>query len=261
MFPTDSLSGKEILRKRERFARRAYQLDPQDPDALRAMMQVYSGKWQWTKFDEIASEAIRLHPNNAEVIAFASLKYVLRDQPEKYLMEAERAVKNDPLNYLYHAMVGEAHMRKGDLLKAEASMKTALSLGRDVPGMWGAMADISVAKRDFIAAEAYLDSASEEIFYFKLLRYYMNLKAGRAAEANSMLNSIKATEAENNPAVVGICYAYQGSYDSAFHYLYAARRDSSEAVTFLLFDYWLPANFKKDNRFSELMKSVGLKDR
>ena len=259
MSPTDSLSGKEILRKRAQFARKAIALEPQDPDAMRAMIQLYLGKWEWKKFEVMAREAIQAHPNNAEVISFASIVDGYRGNYQPVKLALEKAIRIDPLNYLWHVCLGDIYMLLGDLGRAEASMKTGLSLGRDVPGVMAMMASHAVKKKEYNTALAYLDSAeSNGDPWFPLQKFYPLYAMGKTKKANQLLDSIRNTFGRFIPTEIATCYAFKKSYDSAFMYFELAKKDSSEALAYLIEDPRIPAEFRKDIRYKELVRFVGL---
>ena len=140
-------------------------------------------------------------------------------------------------------------------------MRTGLSLGRDVPGMMSGMAYIAFEKKDYTTALAYLDSIdAKESPWVHSERFFPLYAMGKTKEANHLLDSLRNTVGKHIPAVIGTCFAFKKSYDSAFMYFELARKDSSAGLAFINLDRRIPANFRKDSRYKELVKFVGLEN-
>ena len=199
------------------------------------------------------------HPNNAEVVTFASIVDEYQGNHQAAKLAGEKAIRIDPLNYLWHSWLGSIYMVLGDLGRAEASMRTGLSLGRDVPGMMVGMASIALEKKDYSTALAYLDSAeSNGDPWFPLQKFYPLYAMGKTKKANQLLDSIRNTFGRFIPTEIATCYAFKKSYDSAFMYFELAKKDSSENLAYLFQDPRIPAEFRKDVRYKELVRFVGL---
>lgn len=255
--PGDSLNDIQLEDKIKQYAEKAYSLNPKDPEAIRAMSQMYFVQYEFEKCANIIQEGLRIEPNNYDLILFSTSDYEIRGQYVEMIEANLRLVDIDPLNYISHASLCDAYMKIGDLTNAENAAKTALQLGKDVPGVYYMMSRINLLKGNYDLALKYLDDV-DTVSWAKPEKFFSLYKSGKVDEAKALLHAAIMDVGENDPYYLGQCYAYMKDFDNAFIWFNRSLDKRSTALAFITSDYLVPKEFSKDPRYMKILKGLKL---
>lgn len=96
--------------------------------------------------------ALQKRPGAIEPLAAIVGLEVSRGKSDRALDVVNAAIKENPRNFLIHALKGRLLAQQGKLDAAEASLRDAVSNGREIPGMYVELADFQARKGDWRAA-------------------------------------------------------------------------------------------------------------
>jgi TolB-like protein/cytochrome c-type biogenesis protein CcmH/NrfG len=257
MSASDSLNDLQIAEKRKQFAEKAYPLNPNDPEAIRAMSQMYFGQYEFEKCANIIQQGLRIEPNNYDLILFSTASYITRGQLEKLIAASRRLVDIDPLNYLSHTSLSMAYLLTGDLTNSENAMKTAVQLGPDVPGVFGGRSMVALLKGDYELALQYLNDV-DTVASIKAQKFFPLYQSGKVAEAKKLFEWVKTNFGDYDPYLLGQCYAYMKDFDNAFHWFDRCLDQQNRSLPFITVDPLIPKELRQDPRYIEILKELKL---
>jgi adenylate cyclase len=262
MYPSDSLTSSEILQKRKRFAEKAYSLNPNEPEAIRAMIQVHQGEGDYDRMREMAKRGLDLEPNNVDILLFATNPLYYDHRFGEAISMIKRAIEIDPLNYLHHAVLSGLYLMEGRLDEALESMKTGFELGKDVPGMYYGMAVMSLIDGDIQKSIEYFDNIDfVENPWAKIFSFIPKYIGGRGVEARAILDWAVAEQSDYFPMEIATCFAFMNDFDNAFKYLERARNTQNEGLKYIREDYFFGADLRADPRYKNLLRKMNLPDK
>jgi TolB-like protein/DNA-binding winged helix-turn-helix (wHTH) protein len=95
----DTLSHDEACPKMEDFSRKAIELDDSISESHASLGGTrWLCDWDWDGAEREFKRALQLNPNSAQTHRFYSIFLVASGHPEQGVVEAERAVENDPMS-------------------------------------------------------------------------------------------------------------------------------------------------------------------
>lgn len=256
MPPTDSLPLTETRRRQKEFAMKAYQLNPNEPDAIRSMIQYYMKELNYRGMRELADLVVREGYNDPELLLFASVPFIAEGNVEEALRLQKRACEADPLNYLHQTYLADLYVMKGDLPKAESHAQTSIELSRDIPWSKSCMFLVYFAKKEYTKAiECQLDTSVTNHFpWMRIMAFFPLYALGRKTEAEQLLDTMR----HDFPSIIGTCHAVAERPDSAFYYYERAIDEKDLNMLFLKSDILVPKSVKEDIRFNGLLRRMGV---
>lgn len=258
--PNDSLSAAEILQKRKVYAQKAYSLNPNDPEAIRSMIQQYQG--DYNKMQEMANRGLALEPNNVDILIFASIPLVYEHRFDEAIELIKRAIDIDPLNYLPHSILSSLYLNEGRLEEYKEALQTSFELGKDVPGMVYAMSEMSLIDGDIQRSLEYLSKIDyAENPWAKILSFVPLYLDGREREAKEILKWAEAEQADYFPLEIAVCYFYKNDFDHTFQYLDKAIDLKNMDVRYIREDEYFGKDFRSDPRYKVLLSKLNLSDK
>jgi adenylate cyclase len=258
--PGDSTTVENLSGKQARYAKKAYSLDPRDPDALRSMIQMFLNQLDLPKAREVVDKVKLTGTEDPELLDFMAMVAVIESNHEDAIRLYRQASERDPLNYLHHAFLSNAYLNAGQVDQSELSMLTAIDLAKDIPWSRVYMFEILVAKKQYAKAINCIDDSVIRYYPKAMLNKYLPLHAlGKVSEANQLLDSCKGVFTSISLAVAA-CYAVDNQLDSAFHYLRKAKNEKDLGLLFVHSSPFTPANLKRDPRYDALMRELKIID-
>lgn len=247
--PADTITFAELIERQAKFARKAYTLNPREPDAVRAMIQMYLAALDFRGASKLVRESNASESTDPELLDFVAFVHKIEGNMDESIRLTRKSCEKDPLNYLHHAFLAEHYVSAGDLRNAELHVRTAMDLAKDIPWSKSYIFNVHFFKGDYAEALACLDTGAT------LQRFFPLYAIGRTKEAEQILESAKYSP-QTSSVQVATCYAFANKFDSAFHYIEKARKVNDVGLLFMRSDPYVPAPFKKDPRFVALMKDM-----
>jgi len=171
--------------------------------------------WDWKGALASARRALDLAPGSSEALAEAgALAMSLRrfDEAVDYL---KKAGEQDPLSARSYSQLGAVYRFMGQYLESEVAYRKSLELSPEHI--------VSHCMLSFLMtdqgreADALAEANQEPADWAQLLALsHLHYKAGRKAEADTALETLKATHAHDAPYQIAALHAARGEADSAF---------------------------------------------
>ena len=227
-----------------------------------AEAQAVVGMTRLAKYDFAAAEnqlkrAVELDPGNSRIREWLSFVYYWTDRPAEALVEANRAVQNDPLSPSAHAEVGRALCANGQVAQGLARLKRVDGLKPPLARAATYRALCHGRNGDWAAALAALPRETSG----GVLRGYALARVGRRREALVILGELMNLQKRTGDAAyfIAIVYAGLGDHDRASEWLDRSVGEASQnsQLELSLFDDGL----KADPRYNEFRRRIGLQKR
>jgi TolB-like protein/DNA-binding winged helix-turn-helix (wHTH) protein/cytochrome c-type biogenesis protein CcmH/NrfG len=203
--------------------------------------------------DESIQRAIDLDPGNPESLRAAATSAALFGRFDEALELARRAIELDPLNAGSRYRLGWVEYQMGSLDEAVADLKRALERSPDVPGH-GLLSEIYVLQGRAQDALAEIEQGRSN--FFRLQHYAIAYHAlGREKESDNALREL--IEKYNTTAAFQIAevYAFRKQSDEAFEWLDRAYARHDGGVIQTKVDPLLK-NLHGDPRYPALLKKL-----
>jgi TolB-like protein/tetratricopeptide (TPR) repeat protein len=188
------------------------------------------GSLEFAQANEEYERALALAPGNARVVGAYSRNAANLGHAAAAIAAARRAVSLDPLNFHVHRTAGIAYLLSRQYADASAAFRTAISLQPDWIRAFVLLGQAQYGLGDFEAARSSCEVArADDMGKSCLAEVYQKL--GRQADAEAMLQSVKASVGDAGALGFAGIYAQWGDIPQALHWLEVAlhQRDSELA--------------------------------
>jgi TolB-like protein/Tfp pilus assembly protein PilF len=261
-----TVSPAEPLRKARAAMDRAFELDPDLPEAHVARAYYYIlGEWEWDKVDEAFESALAMNPINPGMAYHWWGHYLTFAGRDREAVDAfSAALRLDPLSALHRACLGGAHVAAGDLELADRSLQQALEIAPELPVAYNWLGRLRERQgRLEEAVAAWEDGArfsGGSAFLSGALGYGYG-RIGEVEKAREVLAGLEAGggSAEGYVAELNLArvYAGLGESDRAFEQLEIAYSKREPWILSLRvgpgFD-----TIRDDPRFADLLRRIGI---
>jgi TolB-like protein/Flp pilus assembly protein TadD len=185
------------------------------------------GFWEFAQANEEFERALALAPGSARILGAYSRHAAELGHKAAAIAAARRAVALDPLNPAVHHTVGIAFYLARQYADAIDAFQRAISLQSDDVREYALLGQAQYELRDFQAARAQCEVARADIVGQGCLAVVYR-KLGREADADFMLQRLRASLGDDGAYDFAVIYAQWGDIPQALHWLEAAvrRRDS-----------------------------------
>jgi len=215
-----------------------------------------SNEWDWQGARVAINKALKLEPNNADVLpAAASLAGTFGRLSESVEL-FERNVELDPLRLGSLRALGIRYLNVGRFDDAFETFRRVQALNPDYPGIRGDLATTYLMSGDPKNALVEAEKGSTGEFHSYLLTV-IHSDLGNEAKAQSMINELLETSAHDFPFVMASVYAWRGEDDSAFEWLEIAYRQRKYRLVHFLGSLWF-RNLTTDPRYPVFVEKLGL---
>jgi eukaryotic-like serine/threonine-protein kinase len=252
---------KEAMPKAKAAALRALELDNNLSEAHTSLAIVKTFyEWDWSGAEREYQQAIELNQNYAPAHEWYGWHLALVGQPDKSILELERAQEIDPLSAEVSWSLGVSLFMARRYDKAITQLLKTLELDPNMPLAHFHLAASYEQQRKSNEAIAEFKKATDLSGGSTLASLGHAYAAfGKRDEALKILDQLKERSARGDlPAFeMAVLYAGLGDKDRTFEWLDKAYDDRSESMAWLkvepIFD-----SLRSDERFTKLMQRVGL---
>ena len=155
-----NMAAEESIRRAREAAERALELDPELPEAYASLGLVLSDEGRFEESAQAYGRAIELNPNfaNAHMWLGSVLAWV---DTEGATRERRIAAELEPLSPIAVQLYGEMLYRNGQVDEARREYLKILDFAPDYPLVYFELAEMALAKSDYVGAIQYLRKANE----------------------------------------------------------------------------------------------------
>lgn len=259
------MAGERAFLIAEKYALRAIEINNSRADSYIALGYVnLLFKWEFSSAESNFRKAITLEPDNSEGRQVLALYYRIIGRYDKMLIQAESAVKIDPLSLPALLESGRSHMILGNYEKALNAFNEALELD---PLFRSALEGKAMV---YLVQKKYDKSLRMIKKYAKLIdsKYrgatqlaFIYAMMGDKDLAGEYLDLMKEREKEepdrNLTLDFAMVYAALGDKDLAFEYLQKAV-DIKLGSILLIHSLPIADQLKDDPRYNQIVEEIGL---
>ena len=198
------------------------------------------GKWDWKRAEEAYNKAIALNPNHAATRAYYSHFLYIIGEPEKALLQIEKALELDPVNPLFKALYGmclnysrkysEAIDLLTNILKISSNDQIALSTLRSA---YHNNKEFDKAYQIFVRS---YEVVNDEEAVLALKKGYANGGYSNALNSLAELLIERSSNQYVTPWRIGTLFTRSGNNNMAINYLYAAYNDHDSNMPYINID-------------------------
>lgn len=254
------LNSEEAFLRATSCAKKAIKLDPTIDEAYTALSILYLyDVWDWTITKESFENALANNPSNEIAHAHYAWYHVLFNNMERAIYHAKQAAMIEPFSPAYASWLSLLYFHNNDYDNAEYWAKKALSLEENVPYGLVTLSWISLHKKQYQQAIEIIDKLPENDDYYKTLKAYVYVKAGKRDKAllywSNMQEELK--KGWVNTCYMGMTAACLGLTDSAFELLNDACDKKYYPITYIDF-YPNTEDMRNDPRYNKLLLKMNL---
>lgn len=213
-------------------------------------------EWDWRGASDAIQTALRLEPNNVEVLqpaaAIASTLGRLSESIDLY----ERCVELDPLRVGALKSLGDRYRNAGRFDDAFAAYSQVLTLNPSYPGIHSLLGNIHLLKGEPERALTELEK-DPDYLYFDIAAARIEFSLGNEARAQSYLTDLLDKRAAEWPYGMALIYAWRGEKDAAFDWLERAYQRRDFRLAYFL-GHLSFRNLIDDPRYPVFVKKIGL---
>jgi len=215
-----------------------------------------SSEWDWQGARVAINKALKLEPNNADVLpAAASLAGTFGRLSESVEL-FERNVELDPLAMGSLRALGIRYTNVGRFDDAFEAFRRVQALNPNYPGIRDDLGGTYLLSGDPKNALVEVEKSSTGQFHRYLLTS-IHSDLGNEAKARSMIDELLETSAHDFPLVMASVYAWRGENDSAFEWLEIAYQQRDYRLVHFLGSLWF-RNLTTDPRYPVFVEKLGL---
>ncbi len=215
-----------------------------------------TNEWDWQGARIAINKALKLEPNNAEVLpAAASLAGTFGRLSESIEL-FERTVELDPLGLGSLRALGIRYRNVGLFDDAFEAFRRVQALSPNYPGIHGDLGATYLMSGDPKNALIEVEKSSTGLYHRYLLTL-IHSDLGNEARAQTMINELLETSAHDVPFVMASVYAWRGEDDSAFEWLEIAYQQRAYRLVHFLGSLWF-RNLTTDPRYPVFVEKLGL---
>jgi tetratricopeptide (TPR) repeat protein len=152
--------------------------------------------------------------------------------------------------------LGHRYLRVGRIDDAFDAYDRVRAINPDYPGLSLALGNFYMMRGDLENALLEIEKTPDEFFYRHQKANYLYMM-GREAEAQTLINELLETSADEVPGAMALVYAMRGEGDSAFEWLdLAYEQHNARPASFLGGLSW--RKLTGDPRYSAFVEKIGL---
>ncbi len=222
--------------------------------ALAYQRRSYDSDWHGA---QIAIEkALRLEPNNAGVLGPAASIASTFGRISEAIELFEKAVSLDPLGLTSLMALGHRYLRVGRIDDAFDAYDRVRAINPDYPTLSLALGRVYMMRGDL--ENALLETKKDpDVFYYRHQKANFLYMMGKETEAQTLINELLETSADDVPGAMATVYAWRGEGDSAFEWLEKAyEQHDARPDSFLGNLFW--RKLTGDPRYSAFVEKLGL---
>jgi TolB-like protein/DNA-binding winged helix-turn-helix (wHTH) protein/Flp pilus assembly protein TadD len=219
--------------------------------------------WEWGASENMLKRALELDPDSADAHLFYAHLLSNTGRHAQALAEAKRARELDPLNLRVNALEGQFLIHAGRTDEALMRLQDTLEMDSNYFLTHLYFSSAYIEKGMYLEAISEARRAKEisggRSTYSEGFLGYALARAGKEAEARSLLDGLLKTWAEGNVSGYHIALIYKGlgQHDQALAWLERAYAQRSPAMVFLKVEpKW--NDLRSDSRFQDLLRRVRL---
>ena len=222
--------------------------------ALAYQRRVYDSDWHGARI--AIEKALRLEPNNAGVISVAASVASTSGRLSEAIELFEKAVSLDPLALLSRMSLGRRYLRVGRVDDAFDAFDRVRTINPDYPGLNLVIGRVYMMRGDL--ENALLETEKKpDVFYYRHQRAHILYMMGRETEAQTLINELLETSADEVPGAMATVYAWRGEGDSAFEWLEIAYEQHDAQPSAFLGNIWW-RKLTGDPHYSAFVEKIGL---
>jgi len=212
--------------------------------------------WDWQGSRIAIEKALRLEPNNVNVLGVSASIASTAGRLSEAIELFEKAVSLDPLSLPNLMSLGRRYLRVGRIDDAIAVFDRVRAINPDYPGLGLVSGRVYMLRGDLENALLETEKAPDE-FYYRHQKANFLYMMGREAEAQTLINELLETSADELPGAMATVYAWRGEGDAAFEWLEIAyEQHDAHPHGFLGNDWW--GKLTGDPRYSDFVEKIGL---
>jgi len=201
-------------------------------------------------------KALRLEPNNADVIGAAAWLASSSGRLPEAIELYEKAVSLDPLHLGNLIELEDCYLRVGRIDDAFDVLDRVRAINPDYYRLSGALANAYITRVELEKAILETEKTPDESFY-RYRKAHILYMMGKETESQILINELLETSADDVPGAMAVVYAWRGEGDSAFEWLEKAyEQDEPIPYVFLGSLYW--RKLTGDPRYSAYVEKIGL---
>ena len=213
-------------------AERALALDPTLGEAHAALAFVHQVHWRWDEAEREFEEALRLSPNDAEILSQYSRTKRYRGEYDDAVGIARRAAELDPQSSWSHYFLGICYRYAGDFDAAAESFRAAIEINPAIGNRHAQLAFAEISRGNWAEALTELQVAEQlygedigSIRIPQLANAYAQMD--RQDDVERLFNALneRAENSPVNPALWALMYIALEGYDQALEWLEIAIDD------------------------------------
>jgi TolB-like protein/Tfp pilus assembly protein PilF len=210
----------------------------------------------WAGAQAAIERAIELEPNSPNVIgSAASIASTFGRLPEAIEL-FEKDVLLDPLNLTGLRALGRRYLRVGRIDDAFDTFDRVLAIKPDYRGMNNLLIRAYMMRGDLENALLKIEE-NPDSFIYRHAKASVFYQMGKETEAQTLINELLETSADEVPRFMAELYAWRGEGDSAFEWLEIAyEQDRASPGSFLGNLWW--RKLTGDPRYAAFVEKIGL---
>jgi len=222
--------------------------------ALAYQRTFYDADWHGARI--AIEKALRLEPNNSDVVAAAAFLASSTGRLPEAIELYEKAISLDPQHVGNLIDLGRRYSRVGRIDDAFDAYDWVRAINPDQPGLGIYFGRVYILQGDF--ENALLETEkSPDAFFYPHQKAHILYMMGKETEAQTLINELLETSADDEPGAMALVYAWRGEGDSAFEWLERAyEQDQPNTYVFLGSVFW--RKLTGDPRYSAYVEKIGL---
>ena len=210
----------------------------------------------WAGAQAAIERAIELEPNNAMVLgSAASIASTFGRIPEAIEL-FEKAVSLDPLNLPGLMALGRRYTRVGRIDDAFAVFDRVRTIKPDYPDL-SFVLGVAYMMRGDLENALLENEKNPDAFYYRHQKANFLFTMGKETEAQTLIDELLETSADEAPRAMANVYAWRGEGDSAFEWLEMAYEQHVASPGSFLGHLWW-RKLTSDPRYSAFVEKFGL---
>jgi tetratricopeptide (TPR) repeat protein len=224
--------------------------------ALAFLKRTY--EWDWEGARVAINKALKLEPNNAEVLPVAASLAGTFGRLSESVELFERSVELDPLSLSTLTALGNRYVAVGRYEDARALYERVLALNPEYPGTRVQIARTYLDEGRPEEALAELPGLPDGAM-FRAIKASALFDMGETQKAQIALDDFLESPSKDSPLFIALLYASRGENDEAFEWLEMAREQRIPALSYMLI-FPVLARLKDDPRYPIFLEKMGLRE-
>ena len=210
----------------------------------------------WQGARTAIGKALQLEPNNTNVIGAAASIASTFGQLSEAIELFEKGVGLDPLKLSGLMALGRRYLMVGRIADAFDAFDRVRAINPDYPGLSMVLGRVYMMRGDL--ENALLEIGKHPgVFFYRHQKAHLLYMMGKETEAQTLINELLETSADDVPEAMAAVYAWRGEGDSAFEWLERAyEQDNARPGFFLGSIFW--RKLTGDPRYAAFVKKLGL---